>query len=135
MDHSTESIIQETLDASNQGRIHFGQVVHHLIQTGVESYHVDYRSARVTYYMSSDETLTLDLDMPQTHINQEFNSDGVKAAILGAQRGELMYPEFKILSQKAGCIGYIVWMTGKYVTYYGRNGEQHIERFPSTESL
>jgi uncharacterized protein YbcV (DUF1398 family) len=134
MSQSTESIIRETLDASNQGRIHFGQVISHLLQAGVESYHVDYRSARATYYMPSDETLTLDLDMPQIQINQNFNSAGIKAAILGAQRGEVMYPEFKQLSQQAGCIGYTVWIAGRHVTYYGRNGEQHIEHFPSTSS-
>jgi hypothetical protein len=41
-----------------------------------------------------------------------------------------MYPEFKRLSEQAGCIGYIVWITGRHVTYFGRNGETHVERFP-----
>ena len=54
-----------------------------------------------------------------------------RAAILGAQQGKVMYPEFKQLSQQAGCIGYTVWITGRHVTYYGRKGETHVERFPS----
>jgi hypothetical protein len=42
----------------------------------------------------------------------------------------VMYPEFKKLSQQAGCVGYTVWIAGRHVTYVGRRGETHIERFP-----
>ena len=41
-----------------------------------------------------------------------------------------MYPEFKKLSRQAGCIGYTVWIAGRHVSYYGRKGETHVERFP-----
>ncbi len=30
----------------------------------------------------------------------------------------------------AGCIGYHVFFAGRHVAYLGRNGSQHIERFP-----
>lgn len=132
MDQSVESIIRETLEASNQSRIHFGQVVGNLIQAGVESYAVDYRSGRATYYLPCGDTLSLALDKPISEIAQVFSSAAIKQAILGAQRGEVMYPEFKQLSQNAGCIGYTVWITGKHVSYFGRNGEMHIEQFPNT---
>ncbi len=130
MEQAIESIIRETLDASNEGRIHFGQVVGNLIAAGVESYSVDYRCGRIVYYMPSGETLTLELGAPKVDIAAEFCASGIKAAILGAQRSEIMYPEFKRLSHEAGCIGYTVWITGKHVTYYGRNGETHVEYFP-----
>ena len=42
-----------------------------------------------------------------------------------------MYPEFKVNSQRAGCIGYTVWIDGRHVTYAGRRGETHVERFPT----
>lgn len=42
-----------------------------------------------------------------------------------------MYPEFKQLSQRAGCVGYTVWIEGRHVVYHGRRGETHVERFPS----
>jgi uncharacterized protein YbcV (DUF1398 family) len=130
MDHAIESLIRETLDASNDGRIHFGQVVGNLISAGVESYTVDYRTGRVTYYMPCGETLTLEQAPANNQIATEFSSPAVKEAILGAQRGEVMYPQFKQLSQAAGCIGYIVWIAGRHVTYYGRKGETHVECFP-----
>lgn len=130
MEHAIASLIQETLNASNEGRIHFGQVVGNLVNIGVESYVVDYRTGRVTYYMPCGETLTLEQEPANNQIAAEFSGPAIKEAILGAQRGEVMYPQFKQLSQAAGCIGYTVWIIGRHVTYYGRKGETHVERFP-----
>ncbi|WP_019883622.1 MULTISPECIES: DUF1398 family protein [unclassified Methylophilus] len=134
MNQAAESVIRQTLEASNQGRIHFGQVIQHLTSAGVESYAVDYRGGRIAYYMPSGETLRLKLDLPDIQIASDFSAVGIKDAIAGAQRGEVMYPEFKRLSQESGCIGYTVWITGQHVTYYGRKGEMHIERFPDSSS-
>lgn len=130
MEHAVEFVIRETLDASNEGRIHFGQVVGNLVGAGVESYAVDYRTGRATYYMPCGETLTLELEPPISEIATEFSGSAIKEAILGAQRGEIMYPQFKKLSQAAGCVGYTVWLSGRHVTYYGRKGETHVEHFP-----
>jgi len=131
MEQAVESVIRETLNASNDGRIHFGQVVGNLVSAGVESYVVDYRTGRATYYMPSGDTLTLELEPPKIEIATKFSGAGIKEAILGAQRGEVMYPQFKQLSQAAGCVGYTVWLTGRHVTYCGRKGETHVEHFPS----
>ena len=30
----------------------------------------------------------------------------------------------------AGCIGYMVWIAGRHVSYFGRQGEVYIEPFP-----
>lgn len=130
MDISTQSVIRDTALASSSGRIHFGQVVNNLLSAGVESYHVDYRSKRISYYTPYDETLTLDSPEDTGRIAAEFSGDAIKSAILAAQRGEIIYPEFKTRSKQAGCVGYTVWLTGRHVSYYGRNGETHIERFP-----
>ncbi len=131
MQQAIESFIRETLDASNEGRIHFGQVIGNLVEAEVESYSVDYRCGRIAYYMPCGETLTFVLEVPKVDIASEFCATGIKTAILGAQRGEVMYPEFKRISQEAGCIGYTVWIAGKHVTYYGRKGETHVEHFPN----
>lgn len=130
MNPSTESTIRHTAEASNAGRIHFGEVVAALVGAGVESYAVDYRARRFTYYLPDGETLTLDQPAPDTPIAEAFDADAVRAAIRGAQRGELMYPAFKHLTQAAGCVGYTVWIAGRHVTYLGRRGETHLERFP-----
>lgn len=63
-------------------------------------------------------------------ILRAFNVEGVISAIRGAQNDKVIYPEFLRLTIYAGCIGYIVWITGKQVSYFGRQGELHIEHFP-----
>ena len=130
MNESTRATIQATFDASNQGSIHFGQVIGQLVDAGVESYHVDYRSGRTTYYLPDGATVNFRFETPQSGIADAFDGDAVRAAILGAQQGRVMYPEFKKLSQQAGCVGYTVWIAGRHVVYLGRRGESHVERFP-----
>jgi uncharacterized protein YbcV (DUF1398 family) len=130
INETTYATIQATFDASNQGSIHFGQAIGQLLGAGVESYHVDYRSGRSTYYLPDGDTADFSFDTPKSGIADAFDGDAVRAAILSAQQGSVMYPEFKLLSQQAGCVGYTVWIAGRHVTYVGRRGETHMERFP-----
>lgn len=131
MNENTRAVIESTFGASNKGSIHFGEVIGRLMGVQVESYHVDYRSGRTTYYLPDGATLDCTFERPQESIAEAFNADAVRSAILGAQQGRVMYPEFKTLTQRAGCIGYTVWMAGRHVTYLGRSGETHVERFPN----
>lgn len=130
MQDSTRHTICSTFEASNEGRIHFGQVIGQLVAAGVESYHVDYRCGRSTYCLPDGDTLDLTFQKPAEGIADVFDGAAVRAAIRGAQQGHVMYPEFKTLTQRAGCAGYTVWITGRHVTYFGRRGETHVERFP-----
>lgn len=126
-----QQLIQEVFTASNEGRLHFGAVIKQLIEAGVESYTVDYRSHQTTYHLKHDASLVFEIKPHADPIAKEFSALGLQAAIKGAQSGTVLYPEFKGLSMQAGCIGYTVWITGRHVSYYGRNGETHVERFPS----
>lgn len=130
MNETTLSTIRATFEASNQGTIDFGQVIGQLVVAGVESYHVDYRSGRTTYYLPDGNTADFNFERPQQDIADTFDGDAVRSAILGAQQGRVMYPEFKTRSQRAGCVAYTVWIAGRQVVYLGRRGETHIERFP-----
>jgi len=131
MNETTFSAIRATFEASNQGSIHFGQVIGQLVGAGVESYHVDYRSGRTTYYLPDGSTADFSFERPQHGIADAFDGDAVRAAILGAQQGRVMYPEFKQRTQQAGCVGYTVWIAGRHVVYLDRRGETHVERFPN----
>jgi len=130
MNETVHASIQSTFEASNRGTIHFGQVIGDLAAAGVESYHVDYRSGRTTYYLPDGSTADFRFERPQHGIADAFDGDAVRAAIRGAQQRRVMYPEFKELSQLAGCVAYTVWIAGRHVVYHGRRGETHTERFP-----
>jgi uncharacterized protein YbcV (DUF1398 family) len=131
MNENIHAVIQATFEASNKGQIHFGEVIGRLLSVQVESYQVDYRSGRTTCYFPDGTTLDLGSGRPQEPIAEAFDPGALRAAILGAQEGRVMYPEFRLLSQRAGCAGYIVWIAGRHVTYTGRRGETHVEQFPN----
>jgi uncharacterized protein YbcV (DUF1398 family) len=131
MDIRTQTLITEAATGSNEGLLHFGQVIELMIRAGVESYVADYRAKRLTYYLPDGDNVTLAVEMPDTEIAHAFDATAVKAAIRGAQQGVVMYPEFKHLTMQAGCIGYTVWIAGRHVCYLGRRGETHIEHFPN----
>ena len=130
MNPSTADVIRDVAAQSSEGRMHFGQVVGTLAQAGVESYVVDYRSHRTSYYLPDGASCDIALDTPAVAIGRDFDRTAIQAAIRGSQQGRVKYPEFKRLSMAAGCIGYTVWIAGRHVCYFGRNGETHVERFP-----
>lgn len=130
MDAQTQSTIRATFDGSNLGTLHFGEVLQQLASVHVESYRVDYRAGRATYYLPTGAVLDLGFEPSPEPIADGFDADAVRAAVRGAQQGQVMYPEFKRLTQRAGCVGYTVWIAGRHVSYRGRRGEMHVERFP-----
>jgi uncharacterized protein YbcV (DUF1398 family) len=124
------AVIQECASLSLQGKISFGDVVGRLMRIGLERYHADYTRHESTYYMPDGESLVVPMNHPPEPIAKTFSAAGVEAAVRQAQRGEIFYPEFVKQTMSAGCVGYFVQITGRQVIYFGRNGEQHIERFP-----
>lgn len=130
MEPAVKDVIERCAKASKEGALHFGEVVAALTKVGVESYLADYRAATTTYYLPDGDTLTLASAQPDVPIGVDFGLDGVRRAIQGAQRDEIRYPEFVKLTRAAGCVGYIVWLTGRHVVYFGRSGQTHVERFP-----
>ncbi|MCW5624617.1 MAG: DUF1398 family protein [Burkholderiales bacterium] len=131
MNADVRKVIHEVAEGSSAGRLPFGQVVGLLMQAGVESYVADYRTGKTTYYLPNGETESVDLSMPDVDIAQAFDAPAIQAAIRGSQQGIVKYPEFKRLSCEAGCVGYTVWIAGRHVTYFGRRGETHVEKFPN----
>ena len=131
MDPNVTAPIERCAAGSHAGTLSFGEVVGTLTACGVESYRADYRTRSLTYYLPSGATHTVALHSPTRTIGDAFDAGALLAAIRGAQRGEVWYPEFMDRSMAAGCVGYVVWLAGRHVAYSGRRGETHIERFPS----
>lgn len=131
MNTHSEQLIRDAAKGSSEGRLHFGQVLGMLTEAGVESYLVDYRAQRTSYHVKHGSPLEIETPMPDAPIADQWDVAALQAAIRGSQQGVVRYPEFKLLSKQAGCVGYVVWLAGRHVTYFGRRGEQHVERFPN----
>lgn len=130
MDHATRQTIEQCARYSHAGIVGFPEVVAALAQAGVESYFADYRRADTTYYAAGGSSCTVALPGAGEPVAAVFDAAELQAAIRGAQAGQVKYPEFLRLSRAAGCVGYIVWIAGRHVSYFGRLGEVHLERFP-----
>ena len=130
MNDSIRQTIERCAQASRDGSAHFPDIVAALVGAGVESYFADYRANATTYYLPDGSTHAVALAPPDVAIADAFHAAGVQAAIRGAQSGRVMYPEFLRLSRAAGCVGYVTWLAGQHVSYFGRRGETHVERFP-----
>jgi uncharacterized protein YbcV (DUF1398 family) len=131
MNQEQIAVIQECASLSSQGKISFGAVVGRLMGIGLERYHADYSRHESTYYMPDGESLVVAVNHPPEAIGEVFSAKGVEAAVRAAQRGEIFYPQFLKQTMAAGCVGYFVQITGRQVIYFGRKGEQHVEKFPS----
>ena len=112
----------------------FPEIIDGLITLDVESYYADYRKGETSYYTKQGQSYAVEMHKPEGNIPLIFNPAELQAAIRAAQRDEIRYQEFTKRSMAAGCVGYFVWIAGKQVSYFGRLGELHIEKFPSQKN-
>ena len=124
-------IITEAARATLDSSIPFPEVVRRLIETGVEYYHVDYVALRKCFYSASGDVVTMPIPyegLPP--VAADFDAAGLRAAILDSQRHGQHYRDFTRRAMEAGVQGYIAFLRGRRVTYWGRGGDQHTEWFP-----
>ena len=129
MDSTTKNTVIEMTHASDEDRTTFPQVVASLVAAGVERYHADFVCSERVFYMP-DGTFERVPAHKVPQAAQVFSARDVEAAVRAIQRNEIHYREFCGLVTQAGCVGYHVFIAGRRVVYYGRDGEQHIEYFP-----
>jgi uncharacterized protein YbcV (DUF1398 family) len=124
-------VIQECALGAMNGALTFPEIVGKLASVGVERYHADYPRQEITYYMSDEESLVVNTPHPLHPIAKDFSATSVEAAVRQSQRNEHSYLDFIRKTTAAGCVGYFVQITGRRVIYFGRDGDCHIEHFPS----
>lgn len=127
-------IIAEAARAALDGTMAFPEIVRRLIETGVEYYHVDYVARRKTFYSAAGDTVITPIPyegLPA--VAAEFNGPALRAAILDSQRHGQPYRDFTRRAMEAGVQGYIAFLRGQRVTYWGRGGDQHTEWFPGAK--
>ena len=63
-------------------------------------------------------------------ISEDFDVTALKAAILDSQQHGQKFRAFCERAIRAGVQGYFAFLRGQRVTYFGRQGDQHVEWFP-----
>ena len=124
-------IVTAVARATLAGTLPFPEVIRRLIETGVEYYHVDYVGLRKTFYGAVADVVVSPITyegLPPVAL--DFDAAGLRAAILDSQRHGQTYREFTRRAMEAGVQGYLAFLRGQRVTYWGRAGDQHIEWFP-----
>lgn len=128
------NILDQSCAASLAGTITFPEVVQKLAGTGVERYIADLAQLKKQYYGTSGEyhsTALTFADIPA--IAQKFSAQEVKGAITDIQQQKIKYPDFLRRIMAAGCTHYEVYIQGRQAIYFGRDGSQHIEKFPAAK--
>jgi len=62
-----------------------------------------------------------------------FDQAALIKALRTDQAGQSTFPEFLAASWRAGVVGYDVDFAARTVAYFGCNGEEYIEAYPSVE--
>lgn len=123
-------LARSTLD----GSMPFPEIVGKLIANGVEYYHVDYATSSFTFYSASGAAVTAPITIEHLPpIAVDFDVSALKAAILDSQQHGQKFRDFCGSAMRAGVQGYMAYLRGKRVTYFGRQGDQHTEWFPGAE--
>lgn len=124
-------VIVEASRATLAGTLPFPEIVRRLVEAGVEYYHVDYVAMRTTFYSAAGASVSTPITFEGLPaVAAEFDVPGLRAAILDSQRNSQVYRDFTRRAMIAGVQGYIAFLRGKRVTYWGRAGDQHTEWFP-----
>lgn len=132
MDARMTALAQTCLDGAHTGAMTFPEIVAALIAGGFESYIVDYRRSRTTYYAPHGDSLELHGPESPAEVAAELDAEALGAAIREAQTlaPGYTYLGFCTKAKRAGCAGYMVSFSGRRVVYFGRDAATHVEEFP-----
>jgi uncharacterized protein YbcV (DUF1398 family) len=126
--------VLEAARATLTGSLPFPEIVGKLMQTGVEYYHVDYAALHMRFYSAAGSMVVAPLlfeGLPA--IAQDFDAPALRAAILDSQQNAQKFRQFSQRAMQAGVQGYVAYLRGQRVTYFGRQGDQHTEWFPGAK--
>lgn len=126
-----ESIIRPLLEKSLARQITFPEILSILAKEGVESYHVDFLRDECRYYAKDGKSFSLAVPFKHGEISQNFSSQNLESINQRVQAGQATFADFVREGCSAGCAYYIVYLNGRKVRYFGRNGDEHTQHFPN----
>ena len=132
MDAERSAVAKTCLNAAHDGSLSFPEIIGRLAGAGFESYAVDYRRNRQTYYLPDGDSVELVMPQSAGAVAATFDAGRVEELVRWAQANgpDYSYAAFCEKVKEAGCAGYLVSFLGRRVLYYGRTAETHVELFP-----
>ena len=67
-----------------------------------------------------------------TEVAADFSAEKIEGINQRVQAGQAAYPDFVREGAAAGCAYYIVYLNGKKVRYFGRDGGEYVQHFPGS---
>ncbi len=126
-----KTVLRDALDRSLAKAITFPELLAILQKEGVESYHVDFLRNEYRYYARNGESLVTDVALMHDGVAADFSAERIENINKRVQSGQAWYPDFVREGTAAGCAYYIVYLYGRKVRYFGRDGDEYIQYFPS----
>lgn len=83
--------------------------------------------------LGSGESFATPVSFPHGAVAPTFSADALHAINLRVQAGAASFADFVRESTDAGCAYYVVYLNGKKVRYFGRDGGEHIQHFPRSD--
>lgn len=133
MNAQQRTVAEECTAASERDRMSFPQILGALSGVDIEGYFADLRRAVKIYYLPEGESIEIATGAATPPVAETFDSSAVAAAVRWAQAGgaDYSYKGFCERVMEAGCMGYLVSLSGRRAVYFGRTGETHVEHFPN----
>ena len=127
-----QTAIQELIDKALTRENTFSEILARLLREEIESYHVDFLRNEYRYYARNGESFVTKVALVHDGVAAEFSAEKLEAINKRVQSGQAEYPDFVREGAAAGCAYYIVYLHGKKVRYFGRDGEEYIQYFPGS---
>jgi uncharacterized protein YbcV (DUF1398 family) len=126
-------LAERCLKGAEEDAMNFPEIVALLLESGFESYVVDLRRGRAIYYLPDGDSVELSIHQDREAVATSLDKDALAAAIREAQAlaADYTYKGFCAKAKRAGCAGYMVSFPGRRAVYFGRNGDIHVEHFPT----
>jgi uncharacterized protein YbcV (DUF1398 family) len=126
------AVIQNLIGKALAKQKTFAEILATLAKEGVESYHVDFLRNELRYYATSGESMVTGAALVHDGVAAEFSAEKIERINQRVQAGQAWYPDFVKEGTGAGCAYYIVFLNGKKVRYFGRDGSEYVQHFPGS---
>jgi uncharacterized protein YbcV (DUF1398 family) len=127
-----QAVIQELIRKALAKEITFREILATLGKEEVESCHVDFLRNEFRCYATSGKSLVISAALLHEGVAAEFSTEKIEGINQRVQAGQAWFPDFVREGAAAGCAHYIVYLNGKKVRYFGRDGGEHVQHFPGS---